>query len=204
MGRKKPINPNPSPELIRFREKRKWQIALRRYVLETGFSTQYAPYFGLDRKSIRNWFEIQFANNLNWSNVGTAWQFDHIVPVIYFDFSKEEELRMCWNFTNLKVEAVHLNKNKGAGIDVLAAKAYFHELYSKTQYEPCRKLLSKIDYIEQAELVSSEKQLEFIKQHRAYLDAISDYSIFEFDLLNRGRGVEDVNKEVELLKNIRI
>jgi hypothetical protein len=33
--------------LLQFREKRKWQIALRRYILERNKSTYYAPFFGL-------------------------------------------------------------------------------------------------------------------------------------------------------------
>ena len=42
-----------TPELLAAREKRKWQIALRRYVLDGNPSTRYAPYFGLDIKTLR-------------------------------------------------------------------------------------------------------------------------------------------------------
>ena len=46
--------------LIRFREKRKWQLSYRRYVLEKAPSEAYAPYFGLDIETLRQWFEAQF------------------------------------------------------------------------------------------------------------------------------------------------
>ena len=49
-----------TPSLLKLREKRRWQIALRRYVIERNISTFYAPYFGLDVENIRIWFEMQF------------------------------------------------------------------------------------------------------------------------------------------------
>ena len=66
-----------TPELLVSREKRKWQIALRRYVLEGNPSTRYAPYFGLDINTLRNWFELQFVEPMSWENFGTKWQFEH-------------------------------------------------------------------------------------------------------------------------------
>ncbi len=197
-------NTEVTPELIKFREKRKWQIALRRYVIEKAPSIAYAPYFGLDIQRLREWFQTQFDSTMNWDNFARTWQFDHIIPVVYFDFSDENELRMCWNFTNLRVEAIQLNKNRSHRVDVLAAKSYFSELYARTNYLPCKLLLEKIDRIELSELISSEEQFAFISKHRDYLDLIEDYSEFEFELLNRGRSAEDINKELELLKKIKI
>jgi hypothetical protein len=82
-------------ELLKFREKRKWQLALRRYVLEKKAALLYAPYFGLDVNGFREWIALQFTDELNWDNFATAWQFDHIVPVTYFDFTQEEDLYLC-------------------------------------------------------------------------------------------------------------
>jgi len=191
-----------TPELLKFRAKRKWQIALRRYVIKEEASLFYAPFFALDIKNLRLWFEMQFEKGMNWENFGRTWQFDHIIPVIYFDYSDKNELKLCWNFTNLRVEPIHLNKNRVYRVDVLAAKAYFKELYDRTNYLPCLKLLEKIDKIELSELISSEKQFEFISNHREYLQQIESYSEFEFDLLNRGRSIDEVNKELELLNKM--
>jgi hypothetical protein len=192
-----------TPELERFREKRKWQIALRRYVLERNPCTYYAPYFGLDIENMRKWFEIQFGNGLDWSDFGKKWQFDHLVPVTYFDFSDEYELRMCWNFTNLRVEYFKGNKSRRNTPDVLAAKRYFNELYSKTSYVPCLNLLQKIEKIEVSNIVSSGKQELFILENKEYLDTIVGYSTFEFELINLGRSVEDVKNESAFVKRFR-
>ena len=191
-----------TPELLKFREKRKWQIALRRYVLEKQPSIYYAPFFALDIKKLRVWFEMQFARGMNWDSFGKTWQFDHIIPVVYFDFSDKNELKLCWNFTNLRIEPIHLNKNRGHRVDVLAAKTYFKELYDRTRYSSCLGLLEKINKIELSELISSEKQFEFISNHRHYLELIEGYSEFEFELLNRGRSIDEINKELELLNKI--
>ncbi len=189
-----------TPSLIVFRAKRKWQIALRRYVLNGHPSIYYAPFFALDIRTLRSWFENQFENGMSWTNFGDEWQFDHVIPVAYFDFEDEDDLKLCWNFTNLRVESKDLNRNRGQRVDVIASKAYFKELYDRTNYLPCLRLLEKIDRIELSELKSSQKQFEFIVQHRAYLNMIEDYSSFEFELLNRGRSVDDINKELAFMK----
>jgi hypothetical protein len=54
-----------TPAVLKFREKRKWQIALRRYVIEKNNCITYAPYFGLDRENLRKWFEMQFEEGYN-------------------------------------------------------------------------------------------------------------------------------------------
>jgi len=190
-----------TPGLLKFREKRKWQINLRRYVIDKSPCPYYAPYFGLDIENLRKWFEMQFASDTSWDDFGKKWQFDHIIPVTYFDFEDEAELKMCWNFTNLRVEQFQRNKDRGNRIDVLAAKGYFENLYNKTLYMPCLKLLEKIDKIELSAIGSTESQQAFIMEYRAYLDMIEGYSIFEFELLNSGRSIEEVKKEIDFFKN---
>jgi len=147
-----------TPAILKFREKRKWQIALRRYVLEKNRCIFYAPYFGLDIDNMRKWFEIQFETGVVWDDFGKKWQFDHIIPVTYFDFSNESELKMCWNFTNIRVEPFQRNKDRGNRLDILAARGYFEVLYKKTLYAPCLSLLKKIDTIELSEIISSESK----------------------------------------------
>ncbi|HEV8285538.1 MAG TPA: hypothetical protein VGQ09_14590 [Chitinophagaceae bacterium] len=189
-----------TPSLLKFREKRKWQIALRRYILEKNPCSFYAPYFGLDIENIRKWIEIQFDKDLNWENFGKEWQFDHIIPVTYFDFGNDEELRLCWNFINVRVEKFDGNKNRGNRLDIIAAKSFFIDLYEKTQYLPSLKLVEKITRIELSELTSTKSQKDFISEKKDYLDIISSYSSFEFDLLNNGRSLSEVQKEISFFK----
>ncbi len=167
MGRKKWTSKTEvNDSLLEFREKRKWQIALRRYVLERQKCSAYAPFFGLDNAKFRQWIEIQFDESLDWDNFSDAWQFDHIIPVAYFDFSNEEDLRLCWNFINIRVDKTDNNKNRSSRIDVLSAKTYFELLYKETGYPLCSAMVDKITRIEISQ-ISSNKSLEnFIVQNR--------------------------------------
>jgi hypothetical protein len=189
-----------TPELLKFREKRKWQIALRRYVLERNPCVLYAPYFGLDIENLRKWFEMQFSDVDSWESFASSWQFDHIVPVTFFDFSDTDELSLCWNFTNLRVEHIQKNRDRGHRLDVPAAKSYFQDLFDKTQYDPCQKMIDKINSLNISEIISTKAQEDFILQNKDYLGVIKSYSSFEFELLNSGRDVSEVIKEINFLK----
>jgi hypothetical protein len=189
-----------TPELIKFREKRKWQIALRRYVVEKNPSAFYAPYFGLDIQNLRNWFAIQFEPDMNWDNFGKKWQLDHIIPVTCFDFSVEAELKICWNFINLRVTSPDNTKNRSFALEILSAKAYFEELYKATLYLPCLRLLEKIRAVEFSGSRSAEKQKSFLLQNKSYIDLIENYSSFEFGLLNDGRDPDSIKKEMAFFK----
>ncbi|MBD0350729.1 MAG: hypothetical protein ICV65_06210 [Flavisolibacter sp.] len=189
-------------DLLDFRQKRKWQIALRRYVLEEQLSSFYAPFFGLDIKHFRSWIELQFDETLNWDNFSSAWQFDHIVPVAYFDFSKEDDMRLCWNFINIRVEKLELNKNRGNRIDVLAAKTYFENLYAETNYPISRKMVEKIEAIEVSQIRDNEKLPEFIIQNTTLLQTLLDFSSKEYEKLNKGMPIDQVVAEKEFLRKL--
>jgi hypothetical protein len=189
-----------TPAVLKFREKRKWQIALRRYVIEKNNCITYAPYFGLDRENLRKWFEMQFEEGIGWGDFGSKWQFNHIIPVTFFDFSDETELKMCWNFVNIRVDNFQKQKENANIFNTLAAKRYFEDIYNTTQYINAKKLLDKIKQIQQSEVVISEKQQTFITEYKTYLEMIESYSAFEFELLNSGRPVDEVIKEIAFFK----
>ena len=201
MARKRYTKQEETPELLRFREKRKWQIALRRYVLEKSPCAAYAPYFGLDIEKMRGWFACQFKEGASWENFGERWQFEHIIPVTYFDFADEDELRMCWNFLNIKVEILDAGGEKGLKPDLLVARSFFTVLFEKTRLPICKELLDKIDRIEQDAPVNTSAQESFIKENQSYLNEVVGYSSFEFEMLNSGRSLAEVRKESEILKN---
>jgi hypothetical protein len=186
--------------LLKFREKRKWQLALRRYVLEKNISASYAYYFGLSIEQFRNWIEIQFTEGLNWGNFGSAWQFDHIVPVAYFDFSLEEDLILCWNFSNIRVEVIDLNKNRGNRIDVISVKPYFEALYNKTGFSLCLKMIDKISRIEISNTVSEPAIEDFIIANKEQINMASALSKEEFNRLNTGNTLNEIFLEREIIK----
>jgi hypothetical protein len=186
--------------LLKFREKRKWQLALRRYILEKKAAAAYAPYFGLDVNGFRGWIELQFTEDLNWDNFAKTWQFDHIVPVTYFDFDNEEDLKLCWNFINIRVEKLELNKNRGNRIDVLAVKPYFQDLYDKTGYGFCLRMIHKLSQIEISNIESHPAIENFIINNIEHLENIATLSQDEFEKFNQGTSIKDILLEREILR----
>jgi hypothetical protein len=183
-----------------FNEKRKWQIALRRYVLEKNKSSQYAPYFGLDIENFRKWIELQFDTELGWNNFSKAWQFDHIVPVAYFNLKEEDELRLCWNFINIRVEKIAHNKNRGNRVDVYETKRYFEKLYQKTLLPICLIMLDKINSISVSEITASSAQEDFIIEKKEYLNTLYSLGAYEFTQLNSGETIKEVLEQQNQLK----
>jgi hypothetical protein len=197
----------PKTEITRsvllFREKRKWQIALRRYILMQNKSSYYAPYFGLDIGNLRKWIEIQFEDGMNWANFSKSWQFDHIVPLAYFDFEDQADLRLCWNFTNIKAEKLARDKKETrvtGRLDLLGSKAYFSKLFERTHYQICREMVSKIEKIEAFQLENAVNLGKFMVENSSYLESISTFSYYEFLSLNEGTGLEQIKKDREFLK----
>ena len=186
--------------LLKFREKRKWQLALRRYIIEKKAAEAYAPYFGLDVKGFREWIELQFTGELNWLNFASSWQLDHIIPITYFDFANEKDLLLCWNFMNIRVEKLEHSKNRVNRIDLLAVKPYFRELYSKTGYEFCLKMIEKIHEIEVSHIESNSAIENFIIKNQQHLELISDLNQQEFSKFNEGVPLKDIMLEREILK----
>ena len=157
-------------------------------------------FFGLNIESFRKWIEIQFSEDLNWNNFAAAWQFDHIVPVAYFDFNKEEDLKLAWNFINIRVQKNDTDDARHSRIDVIAVKSYFEDLYKKTNYSLCAKMIDKIEQIEKTNILSEPQLENFILQRKEEFETLATLSALEFTQLNRGVDLKDVLLEREILK----
>lgn len=186
-----------TPAIVKLREKRKWQIALRRYVIDQNLSRSYAPYFGLEINKMRLWFESQFPATMGWSDFGKGWQFDHVIPVSFFDFDKDLDLRLCWHFLNLRVGHSDESTNR---FSVNAAMQYFRAIHQASNYDVCLHFLEKLQGLENKLTIHSEKQQAFVLDNHPYLQAIKGFSAFEFELLNSGRMPEEAKREAAIIQ----
>jgi hypothetical protein len=181
--------------LSRLRNKRKWQIALRRYVLEENSSSFYAPYFGLDSRLFREWIERQFDEGMSWDNFSVNWQLDHVVPVSYFDLDQEPERQLCWNFINIRAEKPSFAKSRSGAVDILAAKRYFEVLHQQINYPPCARMIAKIEQLERMEAGSLPAQGAFLLQHQDFIRSLEDLTAAEFERLNKGASLGEIQEE---------
>jgi len=187
-------------QVLQLREKRKWQIALRRYILEGSKCSYYAPYFGLPAEVMRKWIEIQFRDNLTWDNFSSDWQFEHVLPVSYFDFRNDIDLRLCWNFVNIRVESIDKSNETIARTDVLSAKHYFRSLFQQTNYWVCQQMLEKIEQIESTPIPQISVLEGFLAENKELLTATKDFSSEDFIRLNTGMTFQSLVYEKEFLK----
>ena len=201
MGRKKwTANDEVSDDLLKFREKRKWQMALRRYVLEKNSSEFYAPFFGLDIERFRKWIELQFSAQLNWGNFGKEWQFEHVIPISYFTSTEEEELKLCWNFINIKVGRVTQVSSDLHHVDLIAVKPYYEALYKATGNTQCLKMLNKINAICEKNERGEPLLVEFLITNHENIELLAMMSSYEFSRVNDGISLGDIFLEREILK----
>ncbi len=182
-----------------FNEKKKWQIALRRYVINKSKSAAYAPYFGIDIEGFRNWIQSQFEKSMSWDNFSKNWQFEHVLPVSYFDLSKEADLKMCWNFINIRVENL-IDLNKPPKQDLNSVVHYFDAIYKHTGLLICRSLLEKIAEIQSHKTDPLPAQLDFLAAIAADISAIQNFSAYEFERLNSGDDIKTLLAEQDLIQ----
>lgn len=180
------------------KEKRKWQIALRRYVIEEKANRFYAPYFGLDVKTLKIWIEKQFVEDMKWSSYSRNWQISQYIPVQYFDFNKEADLKLCWNFMNLKVEVP--GKQDINGFNPSALARYFESVYSITQLSMASSLAQKAREIESEQITLTAQAEKFLQDHSAELLVKESFGAYELELLNSGRSLQEIQKEIEILQ----
>ena len=87
---------------------------LRSYVKK---ETQTLEYINCSIEQFKSWIEYQFDSNMSWENMGSYWHFDHVVPCASFDFSKQDEIYECYNWTNIRPLEKIENISKGSRID---------------------------------------------------------------------------------------
>lgn len=179
------------------KEKRKWQMAFRRYVLEGAPSEQYAPYFGLCRLALREWISLQFEIDQHWGNFGKVWQFEHVIPVSWFDAESEEELKACWNFLNIKVAST---ESTGGQSDLLFALNYFQELFKETGFSGCQFYIHKVQTILENQGKNDPSIVGFIQRNHDELEALRGFTHEEYQQYLETSSVKTVLTEREILK----
>jgi len=87
-------------------------------------SFNYNEFLGCDWETLIIWLEFNMKDEMTWENYGTYWHIDHVYPCSLFDFSKEEDRRKCFNWTNLTpLEAIE-NLKKSNKLDTRLIQHY--------------------------------------------------------------------------------
>lgn len=71
---------------------------IKNYLLEKKESSM--KYLGIPIKDFIEFLEQQFLPEMSWENHGKVWEIDHIIPVENFDLTNEEQLAICFHYSN--------------------------------------------------------------------------------------------------------
>ena len=78
---------------------------------------------GCTTTALKRHIETQFEGDMAWSNYGSDWQIDHVVPCNAFDLSDETQRRTCFHHSNLQPLTPAQNHAKGAEYSEEAKRA---------------------------------------------------------------------------------
>jgi len=87
--------------------------------------TSFSKYLGCEIELFKKWLEFRFDEHMNWNNLGEYWNIDHILPINKFDFSKENDVKICFNWTNLQPLTAYENRQKS---DKILLHYYFNNI----------------------------------------------------------------------------
>lgn len=94
---------------INYRLKKSLAARLRTVLIKNDTTMNY---IGCNIQYLREWFEYNFTEKMNWNNYGSYWSIDHIIPVCKFDLRIEDEKLKCWNWSNLMPVTIKYNSSK--------------------------------------------------------------------------------------------
>lgn len=65
-------------------------------------------------QELRSHLESQFTSEMSWSNYGSCWEIDHIIPQSLFDLSDicNRDFKICWSLANLRPLEKSLNRSR--------------------------------------------------------------------------------------------
>ena len=82
-------------------------------------------FLGLGIDLYRKWLEFQFTPNMNWSNI----EIDHVKPICMFDVTKDEELKVAFNWKNTQPLLKEDHQQKGIKFNFLDYQLQFFKAY---------------------------------------------------------------------------
>jgi hypothetical protein len=105
---------------MNFRLDRLYRTRVRTFIkggIKKG-NAKYTAMLGCSWDTLRTWLESNFTEGIAWDNYGTVWHVDHAMPCSVFDFKIEENVKVCFNWSNLSPMIGSENISKSNKIDM--------------------------------------------------------------------------------------
>jgi hypothetical protein len=107
-----------------FRMKKIIRSRFKKTVLGKKTYSKILNYIGVDIQYFLKWIEFNFDKNISWKNQGTYWDVEHIKPCASYNLLNEDEIKLCYNWKNLRPCEKIENYKKNDKIDDDLIKKY--------------------------------------------------------------------------------
>ncbi len=98
--------------------------------------TSYKTLIGCDHVWFKKWISFNFDEHMNWNNLGSYWEIDHVLPITLFNHNNLWESKICYHWTNL--QPLHKTENKKKS-NKLMLHYYFNNLVSVARFNKTHK-----------------------------------------------------------------
>lgn len=105
---------------MNFRLRSLYRTRVRMYIrggIKSG-NEKYQAMLGCSWDVLCEWLEMNFTEGMTWDNHGSVWHIDHTMPCSIFDFTIEENVKICFNWSNLAPMFGSENISKSNKIDM--------------------------------------------------------------------------------------
>jgi hypothetical protein len=92
---------------------------LRNAIIRSAKTKHWSRFFSESPEDYKNHIENQFSDDMNWSNHGSLWHIDHIIPcaALPWDSIEDDNYKKLWHTSNLRPCRIQENLSKGSKHD---------------------------------------------------------------------------------------
>jgi hypothetical protein len=89
---------------------------LNKFIKKGIYSARTEQLIGCPRQVLLDWIAFNLEEGMTFTNHGSLWHFDLVIPFKAFDLTNEDELRAAMHYSNLKPCIKDMNWRKGPAI----------------------------------------------------------------------------------------
>lgn len=101
---------------INFRIKENLSTRLRNLIRKDGHCV--IDFLDCSIEFFKEWLRYNFKEGMSFENYGSFWHIDHAKACALYDFSKQDDVKECWNWSNLVPLEKTQNEKKGSKLDM--------------------------------------------------------------------------------------
>ncbi len=133
---------------------------LTKFISKTNRQSSTNELLSCDINFLKEWFQYRFDTNMTFDNYGSYWHIDHVLPCSIFELSNNEELNICFHWTNLQPMEALQNNIKKNNIDINNIINHICYLYLFGRHKKIKTINFKmINYLNDLCVTTSNRKL---------------------------------------------